>query len=81
MTIFQAVWPIVDQTMPFADLVKEAEADLHAVAARHGAAITGKARFEVVDGRTQPGSQGAPQCVIATAPAIARRRSYGWIAA
>lgn len=81
MTTFQAVWPITDQTLPFADLVAEAEQDLPAVATRHGATITGPAVFKVVDGRTQPGSQGAAQCVVATAPAVARRRNYGWVAA
>ena len=81
MTMFQAVWPINDQTIPFADLVFEAEQDLPAVATRHGATITGPAVFKVVDGRTQPGSQGAEQCVIATAPAITRKRNYGRTAA
>ncbi|HAY44077.1 MAG TPA: hypothetical protein DCY59_11270 [Micrococcaceae bacterium] len=81
MTIFRAVWPITDDTIPFAALKFEAEQDLPAVAARHGATITGPATFKVVDGRTQSGSQGAAQCVVATAPAMARKRNYGWIAA
>ena len=81
MTKFQAVWPITDPTIPFETLIDEAREDMPAVATRHGATITGEAAFRVVDGRTQPGSQGAALCVVATAPAIPRKRNYGWIAA
>lgn len=81
MSAFQAVWPITDPTIPFETLIDEAREDLAAVATRHGATITGDGVFKVVDGRTQPGSQGAALCVVAIAPAIARKRNYGWIAA
>lgn len=79
MKTFQAVWPIVQGWIPNEELIEEAKLDLNAVAARHGVKIAGPARFRVVDGRNQPGSQGAAQCVVAVAPVTTRVRNYGWM--
>jgi DNA polymerase-3 subunit epsilon len=40
MSVFRAIWPITDETVPVRDLIAEARADLPAVARRHGLVLT-----------------------------------------
>lgn len=78
MTIFQAVWPVLDPSMPAAELFEEARADLRNVAARHRARLAGEPVFQFRDGRNTPGSQGAKNVVVATVRAEAiQARDYG----
>lgn len=63
--VFEAVWPIVVPGMPRDELIAEAAADIHAVAARAGVRLTGTPTFAIHPGRAQRGSQGAAYCLVA----------------
>lgn len=67
--VFRAIWPVVDATIPFGQLLLEAHADLPKVAARHRAELTGPATWALRPGGQVPGSGGHPVVLVATAPA------------
>lgn len=68
---FRALWPVTDPTVPAVDLLAEAQADLPAVARRHGARnIVWHAAPVLREGRSTPGSGGA--AVVVTIDALVR---------
>lgn len=67
--IFQAIWPVMDDTMSYDELKTEALADLDSVAKRHRVNITGTPRAIVRLGKDQPGAGEAALCVIVEAEA------------
>lgn len=69
--VFQAVWPIVDDSRTRAELIVEATDKLAGLAEQAHAVITGPAVWEVADAADVPGWQGyAPRLVlIGTFPA------------
>jgi hypothetical protein len=72
VSVLRAIWPVTDDTIPTADLIAEARADLPAVARRHGLVITGDTAHcavRIAKGRGVPGSGGARRVLIAEVPA------------
>ncbi len=67
--MFEAVWPVVDPTMPRAELLREAAEDLPNVIARHSAQVMGIPKFALKPGQGVAGSQGAALVVICRVPA------------
>lgn len=79
---FRAIWPIVDESVSYAALCKEATAELPAVIARAHAQLLSPGRFSIAPSVDVPGSGRVTESVlIYEAPATAvPRRSY-WRAA
>lgn len=67
--MFEAVWPVVDPTMPRAELLREAAEDLPNVVARHSAQLMGTPKFALKPGQGVAGSQGAALVVMCQVPA------------
>lgn len=53
---FMAIWPIVDESVEYHRLCREAADDLPNVLARTGAQVTGPGRFSIAPSVTVPGS-------------------------
>lgn len=70
---FQAVWPVLTgdghSTLTDNELIDDALADLHSVAARHGVTITGKPRATLTTWEQIPGYTSTNPVIIAEAPA------------
>lgn len=75
---FQAVWPIVDEAQPWADLIHEAETQIRLIAARAHARITSRGSFRVEPSDRIPGSGRVTKtCLVFEAPAVpAKARPY-----
>lgn len=56
MNRFRAVWPIVDETVPFPDLLREASAEISTLATQAGARLTRPGRFLIAPSDLVPGS-------------------------
>jgi len=73
--VFRAFWPVVgDPVHTVAELdalLATAAQDMHAVALRHRATITGPGKGYLARGRDFPGACGAAQVVVIEAPAVA----------
>lgn len=75
---FRAIWPVL---VPItaqnrAELLTEAAQDLHHVALRHRAHITGPGKGYIASGRGMPGANGAAHVVVIEAPAEPIQRPY-----
>lgn len=68
MRTFQAVWPVVDSTIPYEELKAEAIADLPKVARRHGVITIGEPKAFVRLGKEIPGAGPAALVVIVESP-------------
>lgn len=75
---FRAIWPIVDQTKPWASLITEARNEIPFIAARAHARIdTTRGRFSIAPSAETPGSgQVTSTCLIYEAPAKPASRPY-----
>lgn len=65
MSVFQAVWPVLDQSMSSEDLMAEAVEDLPKVARRHRFITVGEPKVEIRCGSDIPGAGGASLVVVA----------------
>ncbi|MGO4297125.1 hypothetical protein [Glutamicibacter sp. MCAF14] len=65
MSIFQAVWPVVDTSVPYEDLKAEAIEDLPKVARRHGVITVGSPTVMIREGKEVPGASDAEFVVLA----------------
>lgn len=76
--LFRAIWPILDETVPWADLVRQASDDLPEVLARAHARILRPGRFSLARSETVPGSgRVAGSVLVYEAPAVrAAQRPY-----
>lgn len=79
---FRAIWPITDQTIPFAELCRQATWDIAALATQAHAELAGPGQFTTAPAARVPGSgRTTPTVLVYAAPARpAARRSY-WKAA
>ena len=72
---FRAFWPVVGDPVhtvaELDELLAIAAHDVHAVATRHRARITGPGRGYLAHGRDVPGAHGSAQVVVIEAPAEA----------
>lgn len=68
MSIFQAVWPVTDQSMSWDELKQEALDDLHCVARRHGVITAGEATAVVRLGGDVPGAGPSSLVVVVESP-------------
>lgn len=68
MRTFQALWPIVDSTIPYEELKAEALADLPKVARRHGVITIGEPKVFVRLGNEIAGAGPAALVVIVESP-------------
>lgn len=64
VSVFQAMWPVLDTTMSYEDLKAEAIQDLPHVARRHGAITVGEPRAYVRLGKDVPGAADATLVVV-----------------
>jgi hypothetical protein len=72
VTTLRVVWPIVDPTVPAAQIAAEVREDLPGIAAACGARVTGQPTLRVADGSHVPGHPRVSRWVlIAEAPARA----------
>lgn len=76
--IFRAIWPIVDETVGYADLCREAAATLPTLVAQARAHLTKPGRFSIAPSEHVPGSGRITATVLVyEAPARpATERSY-----
>lgn len=77
--MFRAIWPIVDETRPYADLCKEAAEDLPRLIATAHAVLEKPGRFSVAPSEKVPGSgRVTPSVLLYEAPArrSTARRPY-----
>lgn len=70
MSIFQAVWPVLDTSIPYEDLKAEAIEDLPKVARRHGVLTTGEPEAYIRLGKDVPGVGDATLVVIVESPVV-----------
>jgi hypothetical protein len=71
MTTFRAVWPIVDEAIPYAELCREAMAEVPRLAAQAHARTRGVGRFIIVPSDLVAGSGRVTEtCLVYTAPAV-----------
>ena len=56
MTMFRAVWPIIDEATPVGSLIDQASDDVPALARRAKVTLTGPGSYRVADSTTVPGS-------------------------
>lgn len=68
VSIFQAVWPVIDQTKSWDELKQEALDDLHCVARRHGVITAGEATAVVRLGGDVPGAGPSSLVVVVESP-------------
>lgn len=76
MSAFRAVWPIVDESVPFAEMCKQARADLPMLAAQAKARLSGRGRFIIAPSDMIAGSGRVTELVLVydgTAHPIERR--------
>lgn len=74
MSTFRAIWPIVDERLPWDRLIREAEADLELLTAQAHARITnyGAGRWSIERSCRVPGSGRITETVLMyEAPAVA----------
>ncbi|MCF6376918.1 hypothetical protein L2K70_04820 [Nocardioides KLBMP 9356] len=70
MSMFRAIWPIVDESMPYADLCREATADLPRLITQAKARLLRPGGFSIAPAAQVPGSGRVTESVlIYTAPA------------
>lgn len=76
--VFRAVWPIVDESLSYADLCREAKNELPQVLALAHVEVTAPGRFSIAPSEWVPGSGRTTESVLVfEAPARAtRRRNY-----
>ena len=65
MSVFQAVWPVIDPTISPEELIAEAIEDLPKVARRHRYITVGDPKVEILSGASIPGVGGALLVVVA----------------
>lgn len=70
MSVFQAVWPVIDPTILPEDLIAEAIEDLPKVARRHRCITVGEPKVEIRSGADIPGVGGASLVVVAESPVL-----------
>ncbi|UAV84808.1 hypothetical protein BV113_00140 [Glutamicibacter phage BIM BV-113] len=70
MSVFQAVWPVIDPTISPEDLIAEAIEDLPKVARRHSYITIGEPKVEILSGADIPGAGGASLVVVAESPVL-----------
>lgn len=76
MNRFRAVWPIVDETIPFPDLCREANAEIPRLAAQARAQLTRVGRFLIAPSDLVPGSgRVTAWALVYEAPATPVKRS------
>lgn len=76
---FRAIWPITDETVPYAELCKQAGAELPEIIARSRARLTSPGHFAVAPSAHVPGSGRVTESVLLyTAPAVALRPRAYW---
>lgn len=68
MSIFQAVWPVLDTSIPYEDLKAEAIEDLPKVARRHNVITVGEPQAYIRLGKDVPGVGDATLVVIVESP-------------
>lgn len=69
--VFRAVWPITDESMPYADLCRTAEDDLPLLIAQAKARLLRRGRFSIAPSASVPGSGRVTESVlIYEAPAV-----------
>ena len=77
--IFRAIWPIVDESVSYAELCKEAAADLPLLVARAKARLLRPGAFQVAASVDVPGSGRVSESVlIYTAPAEMKAARDYW---
>lgn len=76
--VFLAIWPIVDETVSYADLCRQAERDLPDMIARARVILARPGRFSIAPSEKVPGSGRITDAVLVyEAPATrAPRRPY-----
>src|SRR5690606_41808930 len=70
MSVFQAVWPVLDTHIPYEDLKAEAIEDLPKVARRHGVITVGSPTVMIRLGREVPGAGEAEFVVFAESSVV-----------
>lgn len=81
--IFRAIWPVVDETVTYADLCRQAAEDLPTLLTRSSARVTGPGRFSIAPADKVPGSGRVSESVLvyeAPAVGLARRDYRRWAA-
>lgn len=75
---FMAIWPIVDESVEYHRLCREAADDLPQVLARTRAQVVGPGRFSIAPSVSVPGSgRVTPTVLVYEAPAVpVRPRAY-----
>lgn len=78
---FRAIWPIVDEGKSYADLCREAAADLPLLVAQARAKLAAPGRFSVAPSDRVPGSGRVAESVLVfEAPATRDNRARPWLA-
>ena len=62
--MFQALWPITDESVRLPDLVDQAREDVPALLAQAHAKPTGQGRWRIADSRKIPGSGRTTELVL-----------------
>lgn len=71
MTTFRAVWPITDESVPYAELCKQAMIEIPRLAAQAHARPSGTGAFIIAPSDVVPGSGRVSKlCLVYTAPAV-----------
>lgn len=70
MSVFQAVWPVLDTDIPYEDLKAEAIEDLPKVARRHGVITIGSPTVMIREGKEVPGAGEAEFVVFAESSVV-----------
>ncbi len=77
MSTFRAFWPIVDDTVPPIDLIREAALELPRLTAQAHAVINGPGRWAIAPSCKVPGSgRVTPTVLLYEAPATQGRAPY-----
>ncbi len=70
MTVFRAIWPITDETVPYDELIVAARAEVPTLVNRAHARLAGPIRFHLARSVDVPGSgRVTPSVLVAEAPA------------
>ena len=64
MATFRAIWPIIDESVPYADLIEQASDDLSVLVRQSRAELTGPGRFSIAASASVPGSGRVTESVM-----------------